>query len=349
MGKTILILGNGFDLAHSLPTRYIDFMDFCKKVESIWHDDLEKFNAINNFRNTHINSWNTDESIRVAIEEAFKNRHEEQIGNDYIVTSDNTELTEIHDMLEDNIWYNYFKKLLKEKKIRGENWIDFESEIRLIIEDVDRKADSLSDKWADIHKVNGSKLYVFAFCFRDCVQKRNKFDGEQFKNITVKDFRKESYDDLVRLIRALEIYLSVFVEKIELKSKKLEIEALNPDFVINFNYTTTYERNYRNTDIHYIHGKANAKRSTEDSDLVLGIDEYWSPSERDQHTFFTIFKKFSQRIQKHTRNDCYRYLAEIEKLYVQNKTSWSITNFDIFKDHPIGVSSLNNKPCKCQE
>lgn len=245
MGKTILILGNGFDLAHSLPTWYADFMDFCKRVESIWHDDLGKFNAINNFRNTHINSWNTDESIRVVIEEAFKNRHEEQIGNDYIVTNNNAELTEIHNMLEDNIWYNYFKKLLIDKKIRGENWIDFESEIRLIIEDVDRKADSLSDKWADIKKVNGSKLSIFAFWFRNCVKKRNKFDEEQFKNITVKDFRKEAYEDLVRLIRALEIYLSVFVEKIELKSKIPEIEALDPDFVINFNYTNTYERNYK--------------------------------------------------------------------------------------------------------
>ena len=24
----ILIIGNGFDLAHNLPTRYLDFMDF---------------------------------------------------------------------------------------------------------------------------------------------------------------------------------------------------------------------------------------------------------------------------------------------------------------------------------
>ena len=35
-GKTILILGNGFDLAHGLPTKYSNFLDFCRRVEMIW-------------------------------------------------------------------------------------------------------------------------------------------------------------------------------------------------------------------------------------------------------------------------------------------------------------------------
>ncbi|MFR2167307.1 MAG: AbiH family protein [Coprococcus sp.] len=28
----ILVLGNGFDLAHGLPTSYKDFLTFCKKL-----------------------------------------------------------------------------------------------------------------------------------------------------------------------------------------------------------------------------------------------------------------------------------------------------------------------------
>lgn len=71
MGKTILILGNGFDLAHSLPTRYSDFMEFCHKVEYIWSFS-DTFYAINDFHNKHISSWNIDESIRNAIDDAFK-------------------------------------------------------------------------------------------------------------------------------------------------------------------------------------------------------------------------------------------------------------------------------------
>lgn len=34
--KKILILGNGFDLAHGLPTKYSHFLDFCQRVEEIW-------------------------------------------------------------------------------------------------------------------------------------------------------------------------------------------------------------------------------------------------------------------------------------------------------------------------
>ena len=32
-GKTILILGNGFDLAHGLPTKYSHFLNFCQRVD----------------------------------------------------------------------------------------------------------------------------------------------------------------------------------------------------------------------------------------------------------------------------------------------------------------------------
>lgn len=32
----ILLIGNGFDLAHKLPTRYKDFLDFCDKAKKIY-------------------------------------------------------------------------------------------------------------------------------------------------------------------------------------------------------------------------------------------------------------------------------------------------------------------------
>ena len=32
----ILIIGNGFDLAHSLPTKYTDFLDFCKIIKRFY-------------------------------------------------------------------------------------------------------------------------------------------------------------------------------------------------------------------------------------------------------------------------------------------------------------------------
>lgn len=37
----ILIIGNGFDLAHGLPTKYGDFLDFCKKLKMIYTNSSE--------------------------------------------------------------------------------------------------------------------------------------------------------------------------------------------------------------------------------------------------------------------------------------------------------------------
>ena len=36
----ILVIGNGFDLAHELPTKYTDFLDFCKIIRSIYTAEM---------------------------------------------------------------------------------------------------------------------------------------------------------------------------------------------------------------------------------------------------------------------------------------------------------------------
>ncbi len=71
--------------------------------------------------------------------------------------------------------------------------------------------------------------------------------------------------------------------------------------------------------------------------MVLGIDEYWDKDECDSHTNFTIFKKFAQRIQKHTGIENYKYLNEINRFYEKNKERWT-GNVDMNTTHPIGVS-----------
>lgn len=38
----ILLIGNGFDLAHGLPTKYTDFLEFAKAVRKIQTDGIQK-------------------------------------------------------------------------------------------------------------------------------------------------------------------------------------------------------------------------------------------------------------------------------------------------------------------
>ena len=47
--------------------------------------------------------------------------------------------------------------------------------------------------------------------------------------------------DLDKLIRALEIYISEFINKIEVLQKNDDIKDINPDCVLSFNYSNTYE------------------------------------------------------------------------------------------------------------
>ena len=74
-GKTILILGNGFDLAHGLPTKYSNFLDFCWRVECIWtYGDVNDQTTIENFKNKYIDGWKIDSTIKEGILEEFAER-----------------------------------------------------------------------------------------------------------------------------------------------------------------------------------------------------------------------------------------------------------------------------------
>lgn len=57
----ILLIGNGFDLEHGLPTRYKDFLDFCRKVKQLYTtaNKISKVQLLAEYEN-----WKTDVSIK---------------------------------------------------------------------------------------------------------------------------------------------------------------------------------------------------------------------------------------------------------------------------------------------
>ena len=323
-GKTILILGNGFDLAHNLPTRYADFLVFCEKVETLFrqwkNNTLEE-----DFKNTKLKEWRTDESIILTIRNALDNTKD----NDEI-KKDRKILLEIFEQLNNNIWYDYFCTLYNEKRMRGENWIDFETEISLVIECIDKNTFSLNGFLNEILKITNDyfKKSVNRILEKDSIAK-----------ITIRKFREILFYDLEKLTRALELYLSHFVEKINITEKVKEISDLNPDYVITFNYTNTYERVYGRGEVFHIHGTADEERAVQNNNMVLGIDEYWNEDERDKKINFAIFKKFVQRIRKHTGNENYRYIKEIEEIYHAAGSCWSGI-VDRTKQYADGVTQL---------
>ena len=83
--------------------------------------------------------------------------------------------------------------------------------------------------------------------------------------------------------------------------RKSEFDNLNPDYVLSFNYSDTYERLYGSGKMikyDYIHGKADIEKTIESNNMVLGIDEYLEDDRKDKDIEFIAFKKFYQRIYK---------------------------------------------------
>ena len=118
------------------------------------------------------------------------------------------------------------------------------------------------------------------------------------------------------LTRALEIYIAEFVGGIIVSKRSTDIENLNPDHVLSFNYSDTYEKIYgkeKKIKYDYIHGKANINKNVKTSNLVLGIDEYLNDERKDSELEFLVFKKFYQRIYKSTDSSYMEWVDEIRQ------------------------------------
>ena len=324
MSKRILILGNGFDLAHGLPTKYSDFLDFAEWAMKIY-TYADQPGAAMEYADSLFFKWSVGDSanpanhfLREKLTALFKSRavNVKSVPGKLFAKATsyrvNDRLDLFRDYLEKNVWYEYIKALFVKGKTRGENWIDFESEISYVIEILDNTHTSLADTLYDaqercksyeykvIRSIEKTEIF-FQIC--TSVFNDNVTSTGLNKSILLRSFRKKLYDDLERLILAFEVYLTDFVEDIPIKEKLSVIDDLSPDFIISFNYTKIYEKHYMrqnsNTVICHIHGVCDKNRKPEENNMVLGIDEYLTVDKRSENVDFCIFKKFVQRIRKH--------------------------------------------------
>ena len=132
----ILIIGNGFDLAHGLPTRYDDFLDFCERARRIY--TFREDASLNEYKSDNIDNWEMNDDIRNALLEAFTKRDCQKNFNDdntynLNVTTSNEFLNELYTHIDENAWLEYF---LKYRSSIGGNWIDFETEISKVIQKI---------------------------------------------------------------------------------------------------------------------------------------------------------------------------------------------------------------------
>lgn len=295
----ILVLGNGFDLAHNLPTKYTDFLNFINVISQVLttHEtDKQDLNSLD---------WH---SLHPELKKYILNTYN---------SSDNNWLTspiikDWNKKVTNNFWFQYFE----ECDMHGnENWIDFETEISHVIQKIDIRMYR--------HKANlYDKEQSFSNHFANEKDSEYKLIIERIARIKsansklrYKDIRDTLLTGLEDLILVLEWYLTYFIANISVKTRSKDIENLHPDKVLSFNYTNTYQTLYdkkKNCTYDFIHGKASTDVQASTNNMVLGIDEYLPKNRKNKDITFIAFKKFYQRIYKETGCEYQVWIEEIQ-------------------------------------
>ena len=98
----ILMIGNGFDLEHGLPTKYTDFLDY-----------------IITFRGYYARVYQGQVKPRC---DADKGDYFEKLFSD---KKNHYKVEALQAMTKDNLWIDYFIKVREQHLKNKENWIDF--------------------------------------------------------------------------------------------------------------------------------------------------------------------------------------------------------------------------------
>lgn len=155
-------------------------------------------------------------------------------------------MQELCDKLDDNIWFNYLWIIYIKGIMKGINWIDFESEISHIIEQIDRYQENLYQPFNIQFKTTlDDKMEIFL--------EQLKQTGKNFS--TCREFLDNSYYDLERFIRCMEIYLieCVDVEQFPISYLSPDIKGILPHAILCFNYTHTYTKVYAKNPCYTLH------------------------------------------------------------------------------------------------
>lgn len=305
----ILVIGNGFDLAHHLPTQYSDFLDFVNAYKE------QDNNVYSNFIN--------------------------------IMKKDNAMLySKINNLVKDNVLIDFFLSVYRKRTAEGKKgWIDFENEISAIVQLLDlakkyiEKEYSASGEPVKLEKGLARQL-MHIFDNNEKVPEGVILGARLYSPQTIDHYAEVVLDGLNRLIKLLQIYLYDYVEKSTCKYRLPDLGEIGVGRVLSFNYTDTFKKYYDSDgkiDYCFIHGKTQGD-DFESCNLVLGIDEYLPRERRDIDNQYVWFKKFYQRIYKETGSEYLDWIHNFEHYCHQTRgASVSYLNIYIY-GHSLDVT-----------
>lgn len=267
VGNNILVIGNGFDLAHGLPTKYNDFI---RTIERNFFSDTEshsekmslKFSKSKIRNNGFINyflHYAREVPGWVDIEQLMK---------------------EIIDYFE--VFFENYQDIIMAGGGLYKGFINTippDIEKNKLVECLLKFPLFSEEKYFDLDNDNKNRIMSRIFYTNDFGLKKKK----------ILELLKKQLDEVIELLCS---YLEDYCyekQKDQLKTKK-QISDIHPCYVISFNYTDTYKvYGIKAEDVFHVHG------SIEKKNMVLGFDD-----DEPENLDFVYFKKYFQRIQKLT-------------------------------------------------
>lgn len=271
MADTILILGNGFDIAMGRKTKYTDFIDFEKQLFSNPDEKLLEFLKVKNIR---------IEKYRYNLYLKFINENKDGLGENW------SNLEIMISQLADAIMY-------------------FKENNDLIFKVATTGQTGLLEEKLLQEKNYRSKLYI-ADTFLSIFYEKG-WDSLE-REVALDKLNNEFIKQLDLLVELLEIYLSyrdfLDFKVIEIKSKSTVLDAvphLLSSYVLNFNYTNTSAYLFGTVEkrTHFIHGRIDLDRTfNRINTMVFGIED----KENDINSDLIPYQKYYQRVVKETGN-----------------------------------------------
>ena len=325
----VLLLGNGFDLYHKLPTTYLSFLTIAEY--------LAKHNQI---PPTYELFFDEVKNKCRELDDSFTIYKDLYLSKNVFSNEDFYALEQFQDIIQHNEWANYFLSMYNSDL----SWIDFEKEINKVIIEFKRINTDFKfvQRIGEIRGKNNSKIFKQFKKYFTVVEKHLVLNFKFTKESTVIDNLLEVdmnkifenlYLSLLSFEDAFKIYLNYFIEKPLLNSKTEFIER-NSVFnkfnkVITFNYTNTFEKLY-NGEVYHIHGNI-------DKQIVMGINPTKDDELDELDTSTIMFKKYYQRILFRTDNEFFNEFGKetvpshgIDNLIVSGH-SLDVTDQDIIK------------------
>ena len=272
MANTILILGNGFDIAMGRRTKYTDFINFEKQLFSNPDEELLEFLKVKNIR---------IEKYRDNLYLKFINDNKDKLGENW----SNLEIM-ISQLADAILFFKENSKVLSE--CIGSDYYPYFNDV---LEDTNNYT---------------AKRYV-AKVFEDEILDE-QLDNYK-KQLFIENLNELFLDQLDLLIELLEIYLS-YLDYIDFEIRGIEarptaldaIRYLSHTYVLNFNYTNTSGYLFGTSDMltHFIHGRIDLERTFgRINTMVFGIED----KENDVNSDLIPYQKYYQRVVKETGNE----------------------------------------------